>query len=131
MEFHPSCACAVVRASGASKDPLPAPSGRVVAPEAPKACVPVKAFGTPSAPCRTPRLIDLERRAKFGRASFVTASARGSDAGGSRLDHHARVERYILDPPPRPHRPIVLGIANDPHPADPIVERVVRVAVNP
>jgi hypothetical protein len=73
MEFHPSYAREIVRASGGSEDPLPAPSGRIVAPEAPKAYVPVNAFGPHSAPCGTPRLIDLERRAKFGRAAFVTA----------------------------------------------------------
>jgi hypothetical protein len=73
MEFHPSHARTVVRASGTSEDPLPASPGGIVVPEAPKTCVPVTAFRPRSSPCRTPRLIDLERRAKFGRAAFVTA----------------------------------------------------------
>ncbi len=73
MEFHPSYARAVVRASGASEDPLPARSGRIGIPKAPKACAPTATFRPRSAPFETPRLIDLERRAKFGRTAFVTA----------------------------------------------------------
>ncbi len=73
MEFHPSYARAVVRASGASENPSPAPSARIVVPEASDTCVPVNAFRPRSSSSVTPRLINLERRAKFGRVDFVTA----------------------------------------------------------
>jgi hypothetical protein len=71
MEFHPSYARAVVRASRSSED-LPSPSpGAISFPHVAEICAPVaslRPYGSPS----STRLINLERRAKFARAKFAT-----------------------------------------------------------
>jgi len=72
MEFHPSYARAVVRASGASEESLPMSSGGIVAPEAPIAFIPASRPIRHCAAGQVPRLIDLERRAKFARLDFAT-----------------------------------------------------------
>jgi len=73
MEFHPSYARAVVRASGSSGDASSASSGAISLPPACEIRAPVAGLRFHSSASGTPRLIDLERRAKFARASFTTA----------------------------------------------------------
>ena len=69
MEFHPSHARVVV-----SEDPLPATLDRIVVHEARAANPPAHAIDRRAPlPCGAPRLIDLERRAKFAATGFVTA----------------------------------------------------------
>jgi hypothetical protein len=73
MEFHPSYARAVVCASRASENSSTVSSGRIVAPEAPIAFVPATRPIRHGAPGGPPRLINLERRAKFARLNCATA----------------------------------------------------------
>jgi hypothetical protein len=70
MEFHPSYARAVVRASRFSEDPMSASTGAISSSASPKSA-PVATLRPHWSPSRT-RLINLERRAKFARAKFAT-----------------------------------------------------------
>jgi len=71
MEFHPSHARAVDRASGAKKNPRPAALAGIAVPQALETRASAGAWRSPSPPERAPRLIDLERRAKFARVDFA------------------------------------------------------------
>jgi hypothetical protein len=71
MEFRPSYARAVDRASGATKNPLPASLAGCDAPEARRRGAAASPSRSRLAPSPAPRLIDLERRAKFARADFA------------------------------------------------------------
>jgi hypothetical protein len=73
MEFHPSYARAVIGASRAPGDSPSASSGAISFPQASKIHAPVAAPRPHSSPPRTPRLVNLERRAKFARTKFATA----------------------------------------------------------
>jgi hypothetical protein len=73
MEFHPSYARAVACASRALENSLTAPSGGIAAPKAPIAFVPASWPFRHGAAGDAPRLINLERRAKFARLNFATA----------------------------------------------------------
>ena len=73
MEFRPSYARAVDRASRATKNPRPASLAGIAVPQALETRASASAWGSPSPPDRAPRLIDLERRAKFARPDSTFA----------------------------------------------------------
>jgi hypothetical protein len=75
MEFHPSYARAVVRASGASEESSPMPSGGVVAPEAPIAFIPA------SRPIRHCAPVGVLRLINFGAPREIRAAGFRHDVG--------------------------------------------------
>jgi hypothetical protein len=73
MEFHPSYARAVYRASTDPNNPPAAPFAGLALPRALEARGTAGGSRIPPAPDRAPRLIDLERRVKFARPDRVLA----------------------------------------------------------
>ena len=72
MEFHPSYARAVVRASGSSEGGRSAPSGALPFLASRESRTPGARVNAHLPQSGVPRLINLERRAKFAGTNFAT-----------------------------------------------------------